>query len=170
VLLIVLVGAIGVGSFLFHTVATRWAALADVIPIQLFILSYLALTLRRFFSLGWPAAVGIAVLFVPAAVAVRWLVAGLGLGGWGATTGYLTAALALAVSAALLVLRNHPAGRPLAGATLLFLVSLTFRSLDQPLCDVFPLGTHFMWHILNGILLGWLVLTMIRHGAPAAPR
>ena len=53
----------------------------------------------------------------------------------------------------------------------LFAISLTFRSLDGPLCNVFPLGTHFMWHILNGVLLGWLLLTMIRHGSLlATPR
>ena len=37
ILLIALTASIGVGSFLFHTVATRWAALADVVPISLFI-------------------------------------------------------------------------------------------------------------------------------------
>lgn len=166
VLLIALVAAIGVGSFLFHTIATRWAGLADVIPIQLFILAYLALAMRRFFGRGWPAAIAIAAAFIPAAMALRWVIGGLGLGGLGATTGYLAAATALAVTAALLGRRGHPAAAPLAGATVLFLVSLTFRSLDEPLCPVWPLGTHFLWHILNGVLLGWLVLTMLRFGRP----
>ena len=36
--LIELVFAIGIGSFLFHTVPNRWTLLADVVPIQLFAL------------------------------------------------------------------------------------------------------------------------------------
>ena len=35
--LIVVVVAVGLGSFTFHTVATRGAALADIIPIAIFI-------------------------------------------------------------------------------------------------------------------------------------
>ena len=38
--------AIGIGSALFHAIATRWALLMDVIPIQLFILSALWILLR----------------------------------------------------------------------------------------------------------------------------
>ena len=43
---------VGVGSFLFHTVATRWAEWGDVLPIMLFMLLYLWLVLTLFF--GWP--------------------------------------------------------------------------------------------------------------------
>ena len=40
-LLVTILFAIGVGSFLFHTIASRWAGLADTLPIVLFILVYL---------------------------------------------------------------------------------------------------------------------------------
>src|SRR3546814_2691097 len=49
--LAVLVLVVGIGSGLFHSFATRWAALAAVIPIALFILFYLYLALRRFVGL-----------------------------------------------------------------------------------------------------------------------
>ncbi len=45
--------AIGVGSYLFHTHAQVWALLADVIPIQAFILIYVYLATVRFFALPW---------------------------------------------------------------------------------------------------------------------
>ena len=45
--LVALLFLIGLGSGLFHTFATRWAVLADVIPIALFILLYMYLALRR---------------------------------------------------------------------------------------------------------------------------
>jgi hypothetical protein len=35
----------------------------------------------------------------------------------------------------------------------LFAVSLTFRTLDNAVCDTLPLGTHFLWHVLNGCVL-----------------
>jgi hypothetical protein len=54
--MVLLVGAIGVGSFLFHTFANSWSSLADVIPITLFIYAYLWLALRRFLGLGRAAA------------------------------------------------------------------------------------------------------------------
>jgi hypothetical protein len=36
-------------------------------------------------------------------------------------------------------------------------VSLVARSSDMPICNVFPLGTHFIWHLLNATLLYLLV-------------
>ena len=64
-LLAVLVAAIGVGSFLFHTFATRWARTADVAPIGVFMVAYLVLALRAFLGWSWPAVVlGVAVFGV----------------------------------------------------------------------------------------------------------
>jgi Ceramidase len=47
-----LIAVVGVGSFLFHTLAVSWSMLADVIPIALFIYAYLAVALRRFIRLA----------------------------------------------------------------------------------------------------------------------
>ena len=51
--LILLIYAMGIGSFLFHTYATGWAAIADVAPIGIFMVSYLGFALRRYIGLGW---------------------------------------------------------------------------------------------------------------------
>lgn len=163
-LLVGLIGLIGIGSFLFHTIATRWAALADVIPIALFIVTFFTLTLRRGFGLGWPWAVVGGIAYVPLSGAFG---AGLGmlLGGLiGSSTGYLPALIALLVCGALLFRGGHPAGRDLLLGAGLFTLSLTARSLDQPLCDSIPIGTHFIWHTLNGLLLGFLTDAMSRMG------
>ena len=48
------------------------------------------------------------------------------------------------------------------GAALLTL-SLTFRTLDAPLCAALPLGTHFLWHILNAVMLGWMIAVYVSH-------
>ena len=166
-LLIALTAAIGVGSFLFHTLATRWAAIADVVPILAFIVAYLMIVCRRFFGLAWTYAVPIGLAYLPASIGFRLLWRRIAGGGFGATGGYLPAVVALLVVAGLLARRRHPAARPLAVAAVLFVVSLSFRSLDLPLCAAMPLGTHFLWHLLNGALLAWLMLTMLRHGTPS---
>ena len=61
-----LICVIGIGSGLFHTFATRWALLADIIPIALFILIYTWYALRRFAA----APVWVAGLSVAAVLAV----------------------------------------------------------------------------------------------------
>ena len=41
----------------------------------------------------------------------------------------------------------------LLAATGVFFVALCFRTFDSTLCPDFPFGTHFLWHLLNGIVL-----------------
>ena len=50
-------------------------------------------------------------------------------------------------------MRRQPAGRWLFAAAGTLAVSLTFRSIDMAVCDALPLGTHFLWHSLNGLAL-----------------
>ena len=165
-LLIALTTAIGIGSFLFHTFATRWAAVTDTVPILLFIIAYLVLAMRRFFGLGWRGGIAVGALFAIASRPVAWAAREAFGDRLGSSVGYLPALAALIIVAALLRRRRHPAARAMAGAVLLFVLSLGFRTADQPLCAAWPLGTHFLWHLLNGVLLGWLMLTMIRYGRP----
>ena len=64
--------------------------------------------------------------------------------------------------------RRPDTARNLAVGASILCVSLTARSIDEPLCHAFPLGTHFLWHILNGVMLGWMIETWrrdrINHG------
>lgn len=50
--LILITATIGIGSFIFHTIATRGAALFDTIPIAVFIYGYLFFALRWFLTLS----------------------------------------------------------------------------------------------------------------------
>src|SRR5258707_12550767 len=70
--LIVVVVAVGLGSFTFHTVATRGAMLADVTPIAIFIYGYLLLALRRFLHLSAGVAIAIVVGYAAGAQALSW--------------------------------------------------------------------------------------------------
>jgi hypothetical protein len=163
--LIGLTFAVGVGSTLFHTVAQRWAGAADVIPILLFIVTYLGLALRRYFGVRPGEAAALAAAFLFFAGGLRSAAAAALPPAFNPAIGYLPALSALALCGLFLALREHPVGLWLLGAAALFTVSLTFRALDQRVCGAFPLGTHFLWHLLNGAVLGVLLFAFLRHGA-----
>jgi hypothetical protein len=166
--LILVTAAVGIGSGLFHTVATRWAGLADVIPIGVFILGYLVLALRRFLKLG-AVGTGLGLAgYVAASVAVPWLVK-LVPGPWESSGGYFPALLAMAaiggLAKAMPARATHDAGGAVLLAAGLFTLSLAFRSADRPLCGVLPAGTHFVWHLLNAAVLYVLLRAAILHRA-----
>jgi hypothetical protein len=162
VALVALVFVVGVGSGLLHTFATRWAVLADVIPVALFILLYMYLALRRLIALPiWGCLLGVAIVLV--LVAVMPAVFGFSIATYGVA---LTAMLG--VGGYLQFGRRHPAGPRILGAAGLFTLSLAMRTADLPLCEVLPSGTHFLWHLLNAVVLYSLTRTMMRHGGRAA--
>lgn len=159
--LAVLVAVIGTGSFLFHTFATFWAMLADVIPISIFIYVYLGYALRRYVGAGWLPTLVLVIVF---AAGSFWLDGAVPAHVLNGSVGYLPALGALIVLGGLLARSGHPAARGLLGAAALFAVSLTFRTADSSLCDAWPAGTHFIWHCLNALLLFSLLRTAVRHG------
>ena len=167
-LLVAVLVAIGVGSFLWHTFATRWAGLADVLPILLFILIYIFAATRDFLGLRWGWALLAVGLFFPWAFAIA---GGLGrlVPGIGANGAYLSVALLILVYAAWLARRAPATARGLAIGASILCVSLTFRALDGPICEVIPTGAHFLWHILNGVMLGWMIEVYRRHCVPLHP-
>ncbi|WP_457105618.1 ceramidase domain-containing protein [Methylobacterium sp. P5_C11] len=166
-----LIAVVGVGSFLFHTLAVYGAMLADVIPIALFIYAYLALALHRFLRLPpvrVAAATGGFALF---GFALTPMLDGLtGLDVAQLTNGsidYLPALVALFGVAWAAAHRPEErfvgTGRRLAGIGMLFLMSLAARTADWAACAILPTGTHPLWHVLNAAVLYALVATAVRH-------
>jgi len=154
--LVALVALIGLGSFLFHTVATRWAAVADVAPIALFILLYLVCALRRVLGLGAATAAAVAVAFQIGAMAVPALWRAVLAGAPDPLNGsvaYGPAFLALLVVGGIGMGRHHPGGLLLLAAAGLFALSLALRSVDLAVCGTIPSGTHALWHLLNAGVL-----------------
>jgi hypothetical protein len=164
--LIVVTALVGVGSFIFHTVATRGAMLFDVVPIAVFIYGYFLLALRRFFGLGALASTAITLLFAAGSYLVEYTFHGLH-----GSVGYLPALGAMICFAALLWprTRRRQTADGLALAALVFAASLTFRTMDGDVCAAFPLGTHFLWHILNACVLWLLLRTAMLHAEPREP-
>ena len=146
--LIVIVAVVGVGSFTFHTVATRGAMMLDVGPIGVFIYSYFLFALRRFLLLSWPVAFVIFAGFVALSFGLAAYVPRTFLNG---SAGYFSALAALIVIGWLI--RERAAGKALLIAAVAFIASLFFRIIDLDICGAFPTGTHFLWHILNAVVL-----------------
>jgi hypothetical protein len=154
----VLVGwlaAIGVGSFLFHTYAQVWAALADVGSIVGWIGTFVWLSMRR--VLGWgPGRSGLVLTLFFTAAPLSLMVCPLGVCAYLPT---LAAAVLLGVFA---VRRQRPGGKLLLACAAVFAVSMILAALDGPICEVFPLGTHGFWHLLNATALTLAMLALTR--------
>ena len=164
-LLVALVAVIGLGSFLFHTVATRWAKLADVAPITLFMIAYLVTALRSFLACGWACTGASVVVFLGAGWIAGSATCGDGTACLNGSLGYLPA-LATLVIVGLAASPETARRGLLLGAAATFSVSLALRTLDLSLCASTSLlghrlGTHAAWHILNGVTLYWLLVAAI---------
>lgn len=155
--------AIGIGSGLFHTFANELTKWADILPIAIFTLAYTLYNLRRFLGFGWGAALAIFVAFYAVAGLITWFVPDWLRLATAGSTGYLPPFLALIFFGAWLVARGHPAGRYNLAAAAIFCFSVTFRAIDPVVCDSFPLGSHFMWHTLNGVMLGVILAAVVRY-------
>ncbi len=148
VLLAILCAAIGVGSFLFHTFASPWSLNADVWPILLFQIAFLFLYCRRIVNTGLGRSLLIVLSFLLVNVLTGQIPERLN-----GSIVYLPSLLFLG-ALSIYHFRNRCADRCLLlKATVLFLVSLFFRTLDLALCGLWPVGTHFLWHLLNGLVL-----------------
>jgi hypothetical protein len=161
--LVAILAAIGVGSFLFHTVATPWAAMADTLPIALFILLYLFAANLHFWCWPlWGAILGTLAFFPYAALTVPMFQS---LPFFVISAAYWPVPLLIAVYGVLLRRRAPRTARGLLVGAAILTLSLVLRSLDDPLCEAIPVGTHFWWHILNAIMLGWMIEVYRRHSA-----
>nr|WP_132124566.1 ceramidase domain-containing protein [Actinocrispum wychmicini] len=137
------------GSSAFHTTATRWGLVADSGSIGVYMVYFIALWPRLYWGLPWRRA----WLGAPVFLAFTALVSLIpGLPGM-----YLSALIGLLVLAGLLFYSDHAERRPhwrwYVTAALIFAVSLTARTLDEPMCAQMPIGSHYIWHLLNGLVL-----------------
>jgi hypothetical protein len=149
-LLSLLTGVTGIGSFLWHTVATPWAQWMDVIPILMYISVYLPSFLLRVARTSvirccaWFAAFNtLNILFVLT-------IPGNTLNG---SIYYLPGLMML-----FLLGRFE---RRIHLSTALFTVALVFRSIDRALCPEFPIGTHFLWHLFISLTVYFTTLSLL---------
>jgi len=134
-----LIFLIGVGSMLFHSVPNRLTGFLDVFFIISFIFYYIftlyiKLNIKKYIS-AIISIVFIAICFVFGIVSKNTLL--------GSSAFYLPIIFHM-YNLFLFIL-------------VLFSFSLLLRSVDLYLCNLFFIGTHFIWHILNALVLYLLV-------------
>ena len=147
---------------------SSWAVTLDVIPIIVFALFYIFLANRDFW--GWSPQASFAgmLLYLPFAALTGQLFAELPF--FRISAGYWSLPLVIGLYALALAARDRTLSRNLFLGAGLLCVSLAFRSFDELVCTALPLGTHFTWHILNAIMLGWMIETWRRQRPATSER
>ncbi len=162
-LLIALIVAIGIGSALFHTYATRTAMLADVLPIFFFQLAFLVIFSRQVIGLSHVMTFRLFMVYV-----LLTILSGYVPRDWlNGSLSYLPAFLFLLGFGIYHAGFAREKSRLLLIASGIFLLSLTFRSVDLLLCSRFEIGTHFLWHVLNAVVLYLCTFVIIRQTQPS---
>jgi len=139
-------------SFVFHTLATRWAGWLDSVSILVYCVVAIYGFLRHAVAAQRAPSLLVAALFAAVSVSTRWLPPDT-LNG---SAAYFPNLLVLTAVSAYLNQRHAAAWRSLALATTLFAAALALRTLDRAWCSALPIGTHFLWHLLTAAVI-WLV-------------
>ncbi len=152
--LISVAAVIGGGSFLFHTMPSFRTMWLDIIPIALFQILFLWLISQKLLlTTGWMSA-WIVTAVVGTSFALRPIHEPLN-----GSLFYIPSLLAMFVFG-ILWAKRRVAERSLLGvAACLFALAITARSIDWMVPWQF--GTHFLWHLLNGIVVYLALRTWI---------
>ncbi|ABD11754.1 hypothetical protein ThrDRAFT_01156 [Frankia casuarinae] len=145
---------IGVGSFAFHTLATRWAQVLDIAPIGLFVFIYVGSFLRWFYRLPWTWCLAGVAGFACVTAA---FIALLGSQIPNRSAPYVPVLL-LMIGLTVALYGSHHEDRSrywrdFATAAGVFSAGLLARTIDEEACGSFPIGTHFIWHLLTELLI-----------------
>ena len=140
--------SVGIGSILWHTYPTMLTLILDSVPILIFIIWYIWLYARN--------VIGMRPLFAVASAAAFLLATFLALPFAGVLHGAFVYTPGLIVTLVLGVLharaRRRAARFTLLAAAGVYLAALFFRTIDNEVCPVLPIGTHFLWHLLIGLV------------------
>lgn len=157
--------SVGVGSFLWHTLANSWTFYLDIVPIVVFISYYIWLYTRRVMemSAGYAAA-SLAAFLLATILAFPYSTV---LHGAVVYTPGLMVVLILGLHN---VRTSAAAGYTLLAAAGVYVGALFFRTIDNEVCGVAPIGTHFIWHALIGLVTYLAMRSLISTLAEAPSR
>lgn len=150
--------SVGIGSFLFHTFANRWSHLADIIPIGIFMATFIGFTANKVFKQSALKTLMYSIAFIVLSALVekfqpRHLLNG--------SLGYTHGITALIILSYYLRVNSHRLASHFSWASVIFATSLIFRTIDHNVCSWLSVGTHFLWHTFNGLLMYVLLKAVI---------
>ena len=158
VLLISLAGVIGLGSFLFHAMPTPLTMWLDMLPIATFQTLFIWLISCKLLANNrWLSAV-IVLAVVGASFALMPFHRPIN-----GSLYYMPSLAAMLAFGGLWASRSKAEPFLLIGAACCFALAITARSCDWIV--PWPIGTHFLWHLLNGVVVylalrTWIVATI----------
>ncbi len=148
---------VGLGSFAFHTLATLWAGWLDTGFILAFACVFFYAFFRHVAGAPWQWSGAAAFGFFGLSFGAKAWLPDLGMNGSEAYSPMLLGLFAMTAW-----LRREPAAfKSFLAGTLLLCVSIALRTIDRAACESIPVGTHFLWHLLNAAVLYVLTAAMI---------
>jgi len=158
--LIILVFFIGIGSTIWHYSGTKIGKLLDVGPISLFMFVSIYYFLKKIVKMSGLKIIVSLIIFGMLSLLSLLIVKE---EPFKSSAGYLPALLVLALLTYYAVKKVNLISKELFYAFITFLLAIIFRSTDFLVCNNFLIGTHFLWHILNGIFVYLLVKALIKY-------
>jgi hypothetical protein len=150
---------IGIGSLVWHLQPSEASLMLDVVPITAFINIYLFSLLRRCFKWNYGRIVIAFVLLHKLNYVANNSLPSDYLNG---SILYAPTWLMLAVLCVVAWWQKLTFATNLIKISGLWSISLIFRTIDHELCGIIPIGTHFIWHLLNAIVL-YHLLKLLNH-------
>jgi len=143
-----LTAAIGVGSVAFHMLATSWARVLDEGPISFFQIAFLWCYGRRVMRWSTPTVIVLIVALLASTFGLRvWTTA------FNRSLPYFPALLLTLIFGCDHVRAGRRSPWSLLVGAVVFAAAIYLRSIDNAVCDAFPIGTHFIWHLLAAVVL-----------------
>ncbi len=153
--------ATGFTTVLQHLHPSRAMALIDIVPTFLFVgITFFAYA-RDVMRLSPGEAVSGTVVMLPFVGGSLLLL--LALDEPFASAGYASLPVFVLGMAVVLRQRDGGTGFRVMLAAVVLVGALALRGLDLPLCDRFPWGTHFLWHLGAAASIGMLICAYRRH-------
>lgn len=162
--LLVLMSLVGVASFSDHTLSIYLAHVFNEAATIVFIVAYVIYACRRLLEINWTMTAIVVLSLSGLGILFSAWSHGIGNGGIG---GYI--AIWLFLSYLAWALRGSQTLRYFLTGSAAFAVALAFRASDFAVCQYFPVGTHFLWHLSNDIVLFCLLMAIVRFRTATKP-
>lgn len=135
---------VGIGSSLWHSLRSPLGFTLDSVPILIFLLSLFFVILKEL-TTDYKKAIILTTFFLSLQFILSYLFSNFLNGSvLHVTSGVIFFSIIIWIRKKYSrILKNIVIG------LLLYILAIIFRSIDNLVCPYFPLGTHFMWHILN---------------------
>jgi hypothetical protein len=150
---------IGVGSGAFHAIPNVITLNFDVIPIGIFIHFYLITFFIRILNLNLIKSILLVIAFIFAGYATGKYFSADTLNG---TIMYVPTYFTLLIMIFVMFLKQNQLYLHLINTAIVWTFSLAARTVDMQLCPyTMNIGTHFIWHLLNAVVLYRLIMLVV---------